>query len=127
VIFSSYGIMAPWEKMYPTIDFKIFQGHLHLFDEKWLNNSPRFRGLPIIHIVEFLKYISEKELGGEDVLVKLSILSLPYFLQEWFKSCCEDRGISSFVDLMSRIIEFFKSQCQTYEDALQNITVAIED
>jgi hypothetical protein len=52
--------------------------------------------------VEFLKYISEIEWEGEDVLLKLLILSLPSFLQDWSKGCCEDRGISSFVDLISR-------------------------
>jgi hypothetical protein len=103
--------MAPWEKMYPTIDFKSLQGYLDYFEEKWLKNSPRFRGFPITHIVEFLKYISEIQLGGEDVLVKIFILSLPSFLQDWFKSFCEDRGISSFVDLISRFIEFLKPQC----------------
>jgi hypothetical protein len=127
VIFPSYGIMAPWEQVYPTIDFKSFQGYPNYFDTKWSSNSPRFGGLPITHIVEFLKYISEIELGGEDVLVKLFILSLPSFLQDWFKSCCEDRGISSFVDLISRFIEFVKPQCQTYEDALQNLTIALEN
>jgi hypothetical protein len=127
VIFPSYGIMAPWEKMYPTINFKSFQGYSHYFDAKWLNNSPRFGGLPITHIVEFLKYISQIELGGEDVLVKLFILSLPSFLQYWLKSCCEDGGISSFVDLVSRFIEFVKPQCLTYEDALKNLAVALED
>jgi hypothetical protein len=119
--------MAPWEQVYPTIDFKIFQGYSHYFDTKWLNNSPRFGGIPIPHIVEFLKYISEIELGGEDILVKLFILSLSSFLQDWFKSCCEDRGISSFVDLVSRFIEFVKPQCLTYEDALKNLAVALED
>jgi hypothetical protein len=79
------------------------------------------------HIVEFLKYISEIELEEEDILVKLFILSLPSFLQDWFKGCCEDRGISSFVDLINRFIEFVKPQCQTYEDSLQNITVSLED
>ena len=96
-------------------------------DTKWLNNSPIFGGLLITHIVEFLKYISDIELGGEVVLVKLFILSLPSFLQDWFNICCEDRGISSSVDLISRFIEFVKPQCQTYEDALQNLTVALED
>ena len=47
-------------------------------------------------------------------------------LQDW-KGCCKDRDISSFVDLISRFIEFVKPQCQTYEDALQNLTVALED
>jgi hypothetical protein len=96
--------MAPCEQVYPTIDFKSFQGYLHYFDAKWLNNSPRFRWLPITHIVEFLKYINEIELEGDNVLVKLFILSLPCFLQDWFKGCCEDRGISSFIDLISRLL-----------------------
>jgi hypothetical protein len=74
-----------------------------------------------------LKYISEIELGGEDVMVKLFILSLPSFLQYWFKGCCEDMGISSFVHLISRFIDFVKPRCQTYEDALQNITIPLED
>jgi hypothetical protein len=109
VIIPSYRIMAPWEKAYPTIDFKNFQGYPHFFNAKWLNNPPRFGGLPITHILEFLKYISEIEWEGEDVLVKLFILSLPSFLQDWFKGCCEDRGISSFVDLISRLIELVKT------------------
>jgi hypothetical protein len=92
-----------------------------------VKNSPRFRGLPITHIVEFLKYISEIEFEGEDVLVKLFILSLSSFLQDWIKGCCEDKGISSFIDLISRFIEFVKPQCQTYEDALQNLAIALED
>jgi hypothetical protein len=68
--------------VYPTINLKFFQGYPHYFDIKWLNNSPSFGGLSISHIVDFLKYISEIELGGEDVLVKLFILSLPSFLQD---------------------------------------------
>jgi len=100
--------MAPWEQVYPNIDFKSVQGYLHYFDTKWLYNSLIFGGLPISHIVEFLKYISELELGGEDALVKLFILSLPSFLQDWFKSCCEGRGISSFLDLISRFIKLVK-------------------
>jgi hypothetical protein len=68
--------------VYPTIDFKSFQGYSHYFDIKWLNKSPRFEGLPITHVVEFFKYISEIEFEGEDVLVKLFILSMPSFLQD---------------------------------------------
>jgi hypothetical protein len=60
------------------------------------------------------------------VLVKLFILSLPSFLQDWFKSCCEDRGILSFIDLISRFIEFVKPQFLTYEGALENLAVALE-
>jgi hypothetical protein len=119
--------MAPWEKVYLTIDFKTFQGYPHYIDPKWLNNSPRFVGLPITHIVEFMKYISKIEWGGVDILVKLFILSLPSFLQDWFKGCCEGRGISSFVDLISRFIEFFKPRFHTYEYALQNITIDLEN
>jgi hypothetical protein len=92
-----------------------------------LKNSPRFKGLPLTHVVEFLKYIGEIEVGGEDVLVKLFILSLPSFVQEWIKSCCEPKGISSFIDLISRFLEFLKPQCQTYEDVLQNLTIVLED
>jgi hypothetical protein len=113
--------------VYPTIDFKKFQGYPHYFDAKWLKNSPIFEGLPISHIIAFLKYISEIELEGENVLVKLFILSLPYFLQDWFKGCCKDRFISSFVDLINRFIEFVKPQCQTYEYSLQNISISLED
>jgi hypothetical protein len=69
--------MTPWEKVYLTIYFKSFQGYLHYFDAKWLNNSPRFVDLPITHIVEFLKYISEIEFEGDDVLIKNFIISLP--------------------------------------------------
>jgi hypothetical protein len=127
MIFPSYGIMASWEQLYPTIDFKSLQGYPTCFDTKWSNNLPRFWGLPTPHIVNFLEYMSEIELGGEDVLIKLFILSLPSFLQDWFKGCCEDRGISSFVHLISRFIDFTKPHCQTYEDALQNLTIALED
>jgi hypothetical protein len=119
--------MAPWKKVYLTIDFKSFQGYPRYFDAKWLKNSPRFKGLPITHIVQFLKYISEIEWEGEDVQVNLFILFLPSFLKDWFKGCCEDIGISSFVDLISRFIEFFKPQFQTHENALQNLTIALEN
>jgi hypothetical protein len=74
-----------------------------------------------------MKYIREIEQGGEDILVKLFILSLPSFLQDWFKGCCEDRGISSFIDFISIFIEFFKTRCKTYEYALQNFTIALEN
>jgi hypothetical protein len=74
-----------------------------------------------------LKYISEIEFEGEDVLVKLFILSMSSFLQGWIKGCCEDKRISSFVDLISKFIEFVKPQCQIYEDALQNLAIALED
>jgi hypothetical protein len=106
--------MAPWEQVYSTIDCRSFQGYPSYFDTKWSSNPPRFGGLPITHIVEFLKYISEIELGGEHVLVKLFILSLPSFLQDWFRGCCKDRGISSFVHLISRFIDFVKPRCMIY-------------
>jgi hypothetical protein len=102
--------------VYLTIDFKILKGYPIFFDTKWSSNPPRFEGgLPIPHIVEFFKYMSKIELGGEDVLVKLFILSLPSFLKYWFKDCCEDRHISSFVHLIM------------YEVSLQNFTIALKD
>ena len=119
--------MASYEQLYPTIDFKSLQWCRTRFDKKWSNNLPRFWGLPTLHIINFLEYISEVELRGEDALIKLSILSLSSFLQDWFKGCCKDRGISSFVHLISRFIDFTKPHCQTYEDALQNLTIALED
>jgi hypothetical protein len=48
-------------------------------------------------------------------------------LQDWIKGCCEDKGISYFVDLISRFIEFVKPQFQTYANSLQNIAIALED
>jgi hypothetical protein len=92
-----------------------------------VNQLSRFGGLPITHIVELLKYISKIELGGEDVLVKLFIFPLPSFFQYWFKICYEDRGISSFIDLISRLIEFMKPQCLACEGSLKNITSYLED
>jgi hypothetical protein len=92
-----------------------------------LNKSPRFRGLPLTHVVEFLKYICEIEDGGEDVLVKLFILSLPSFVQEWIKSFCKPKGISSFIYLIGWFLEFSKPQCQPYEDVLRNLTIVLED
>jgi hypothetical protein len=59
--------------------------------------------------------------------VKLFIFPLPSFFQYWFKICCEDRGISSFIDLISRFIEFMKPQCLTCEGSLKNITSDLED
>jgi len=119
--------MAPWEKVYASIDFESFQGYPNYFDMKWLNNSPIFRGLPITHVVELLKNISELEFEGEDVLVKSSILSLPSFVQDWIKGCCKEKGISSFIDLVNRFLEFAKPQCHTYEHVLQNLEIALED
>jgi hypothetical protein len=84
VIFPRYGIMAPSKQVYPTIDFESFQGYPHYLDIKWLNNSPRFGGLPITHIVEFFKYINEIEFEEEDVLVKLFILSCHLFYKIGF-------------------------------------------
>jgi hypothetical protein len=126
VIFPSYGIMAHWEQMYPSIDFRSFQGYPNYFDTKWLNNSPTFLGLPTPHIVNFLEYLSEIKLGGEDALIKLFLLTLPSYLQDRFKSCCKDRGISSFIHLISRFIDLTKPDCQTYEDVLQNLMVALD-
>jgi hypothetical protein len=110
VIFPKYEIVAPWKQVYLTIDFESFQGYLHYFDIKLLNKSPRFRDLPITHIIELLNYISGIEFEGEDVMVILFILSLSSFLQYWIKVCCEDKGISSFIELISRFIEFVKPQ-----------------
>jgi hypothetical protein len=126
-MFPSYGIMAHWEQMYPSIDFRSFQGYPNYFDTKWLNNSPIFLGLPTPHIVNVLEYLSEIELGGEDALIKLFILTLPSYLQDWLKGCCKDRGISSFIHLISRFIDFTKPHCQTYEDVLRNLMVALDD
>jgi hypothetical protein len=118
--------MAHWEQMYPSIDFRSFQGYPNYFDTKWLNNSPTFLGLPAPHIVNFLEYLSEIKLGGEDALIKLFLLTLPSYLQNRFKSCCKDRGISSFIHLISRFIDLTKPDCQTYEDVLQNLMVTLD-
>jgi hypothetical protein len=125
VIFSSYGIMAHWEQKYPSIDFRSFQGYPNYFDTEWLNNSPTFLGLPAPHIANFLEYLSEIKLGGEDALIKLFLLTLPSYLQNRFKSCCKDRGISSFIHLISRFIDLTKPDCQTYEDVLQNLMITL--
>jgi hypothetical protein len=84
-------------------------------------------GLPTPHIINFLEYLSEINLGGEDALIKLFLLTLPSYLQDRFKSCCKDRGISSFIHLISRFIDFTKPCCQTYEDALQNLTIDLDN
>ena len=112
--------------MYPSIDFRSFQGYPNYFDTKWLNNSPTFLGLPA-HIIIFLEYLSKIKLGGEDSLIKLFILTLPSYLQDQFKSCCENRGISSFVHLINRFIDLTKPCFQMYEYALHNLTIALED
>jgi hypothetical protein len=117
--------MAYWEQMYPSIDFRSFQGYPNYFDDRWLDNSPTFLGLPAPHIVNFLEYLSEIELGGEDALIKLFLLTLPPYLQKRFKSCCKDRGISSFIQLINKFIEFTKPDLQTYEDVLQNLMVTL--
>jgi hypothetical protein len=117
--------MAYWEQMYPSVDFRSFQGYPNYFDDRWLDNSPTFLGLPAPHIVNFLEYLSEIELGGEDALIKLFLLTLPPYLQKRFKSCCNDRGISSFIQLINKFIEFTKPDLQTYEDVLQNLMVTL--
>jgi hypothetical protein len=65
------------------------------------------------------------KLGGEDALINLFLLTLPSYLQNRFKSCCKDRGISSFIHLISRFIDLTKPDCQTYEDVLQNLMVTL--
>jgi hypothetical protein len=117
--------MAYWEQMYPSINFRSFQGYPNYFDNKWLDNSPTFLGLPAPHIVNILEHLSEIKLGGEDALIKLFLLTLPSYLQKRFKSCCKDRGISSFIHLINKFIEFTKPNCQTYEDVLQNLMVTL--
>jgi hypothetical protein len=117
--------MAYWEQMYPTIDFRSFRGYPNYFDDRWLDNSPPFLGLPALHIVKFFEYLSEIELEGEDALIKLFLLILPPYLQKRFKSCCNDRGISSFIQLINKFIEFTKPDLQTYEDVLQNLMVTL--
>jgi hypothetical protein len=117
--------MAYWEQMYPSIDFRSFQGYPNYFDDKWLDNSPTFLGLPAPHIANFLEYLSDIGLGGEDAFVKLFLLTLPPYLQKRFKSCCNDRGISSFIQLMNKFIEFTKPDLQTYEDVLQNLMITL--
>jgi hypothetical protein len=87
--------------MYPSIDFISFQGYPNYFDTKWLDESPAFLGLLAPHIVSFLEHLSEIRLGGEDALIKLFFLTLQSYLQKRFKSCCKDRGISSFIHLIS--------------------------
>jgi hypothetical protein len=118
--------MAHWEQMYLSIDFRSFQGYPNYFDTKWLNNSPTFLGLPTPHIVNLLEYLRKIELGGEDALIKLFLLTLSSYLQDWFKGCCKDRGISSFIHLTSRFIDFTKPDFQTYEDVLKNLMVALD-
>jgi hypothetical protein len=113
--------------MYLSIDFRSFQGYPNYFDTKWLNNSPIFLGLPTPHIEMFLEYLSEIELGGEDALIKLFILTLPSYLQDGIKGCCKDKGISSFIHLISRFIDITKPHWQTYEDVLQNLMVVLDD
>ena len=117
--------MAHWEQMYPSIDFRSFQGYPNYFDHRWLDNSPTFLGLPAPHIVNFLEHLSEIRLGGEDALIKLFLLTLPPYLQKRFKSCCKGRGISSFIQLINKFIEFTKPDLQTYEDVLQNLMVTL--
>jgi hypothetical protein len=64
---------------------------------------------------KFLEYLSEIKLAGEDALIKLFLLTLPSYLQDCFKSCCKERGISSFIHLISRFVDLTKPHCQTYE------------
>jgi hypothetical protein len=111
--------MVHWEQMYPSIDFRSFQGYPNYLYNKCLDNSPMFLGLPAPHIVNCLEHLSEIRLGGEDALIKLFLLTFPSYLQKSFKSCCKDRGISSFIHLINKFIDLTKPDCQTYEDVLK--------
>jgi hypothetical protein len=117
--------MVYWEQMYPSIDFRSFQGYPNYFDNKWLDNSPTFLGLPAPHVVNVLEHLSKIKLGGEDALIKLFLLTLPSYLQKGFKSCYKDRGISSFIHLINKFIDLTKPNFQTYEDVLQNLAVTL--
>jgi hypothetical protein len=56
--------MAPqdFHEKYTSIDFENIPGYPNEFDvdERWLEDYPKFEGFVIIHIVEFLEYLLEK-------------------------------------------------------------------
>jgi hypothetical protein len=62
-IFSSDGIMEPWElhQMFPSLDSKNVPGYPNHFSLNWGDNCPEIDGNPsstITHVVKFLKYTS---------------------------------------------------------------------
>jgi len=48
-------------------------------------------------------------------------------VRNWVKDCCKRKGISSLIDLISRFIEYWRPNYQTYEDVLRDIAVVLED
>lgn len=112
--------------MYPSIYFESFWGYLNEFNIRWSKNSPEFKGLLVTHIVEFLKQIQNVGAGDENVQLKLFILSLSFGIQDWIKICCKPKGISFLKDPISRFLEFWKPQCQTYEDILRELVATLK-
>jgi hypothetical protein len=116
-----------YHERYPSIDFENILGYPNEFDVRWLEDYPKFKGLVIIHIVEFFKYLWEVKSHHEDIQIKLFIYFLPLELQNWVKDCCKPKGISSLIDLISIFIEYFHPYFQTYEDVLQDLIVVLEE
>jgi hypothetical protein len=52
-----------FHEWYPSVDFEKILGHPNEFDfdARLLKDYPKFKGLVIIHIVEFSKYLWEIE------------------------------------------------------------------
>jgi hypothetical protein len=74
----------------------------------------------------FFGVFERDKVGRRGCSYKIVFLTLPSYLQNRFKSCCKDKGISSFIHLISRFIDLTNPYCQTYEDVLQNLMVTLD-
>jgi hypothetical protein len=82
-------------------------------------------GSPSSSYSKLSRVFERDKVGRRGCSYKVFLLTLPSYLQKRFKSCCKDRGISSFIHFINKFIELTKPDCQTYEDVLRNLMVAL--
>jgi hypothetical protein len=62
----------------------------------------------------------------EDVQIQWFVVSLSFDVHDWIKDNCKPKTISSLIDLIRKFLEYGNSQSQTYEDTLQELTIALK-
>jgi hypothetical protein len=81
---------------------------------------------PIIHVMNFLKYVSEIDVTHQDVLIRLFFLSLETRQTDRVENTLKPKSISSLTIFIEEFLKIWAPRTQSYEDTFHKLMVSLQ-
>jgi hypothetical protein len=83
--------------------------------------------LVVTYVARFIKYTTRLKPIHEDVQIQLFLFNIPIEIRMWLAKCLKPKSVSSLTHLITKFLEYWGPSCQTPEDTIQELEVALQE